>query len=88
LASVAESSRTAHCAAGGHQGSVGNVEEQTFLLASSNPSFRLTREESHFASLKCYSPQGRTPRSHLNSAVPQHHRENMFLLNQQIRFSD
>jgi hypothetical protein len=64
------------------------VEEQTLLVAGSNPSFRLTREESHVASLKCHSPYGTTPCTDLDGAVPQHHSENMLLLHLQIRFSD
>src|SRR6516162_2758683 len=86
-APVPEFTCSAHSVAGRHQGSIGNAEEQALLVACSNPSFRLTREESHFASLKCHSPHGGTPRPHLNSPVPQHHSENMFVLHLQVRLS-
>jgi hypothetical protein len=88
FAPVAEFNRAAFSIAGGHQGSIGNGEEQTLLVAGSNPSFRMTREESHFASLEVHPPHGRAPRAHLDGAGPQHHGENVFVQHLEIRLSD
>jgi hypothetical protein len=85
---VAEFNRTASSVASGHQGSIGNAEEQTLLVAGSNPSFRMTRKKSYVTYLERYAPHGRTPRPNLDGAVPQHHSENMLILHSHIRLSD
>ena len=58
------------------------------LVSGSDPSFRVAREKAHFSGLKCHPPHGRTSRSHLNGAMPNHHRENVFVQHVQIRVHD
>jgi hypothetical protein len=88
LAPVVEFNRTAHTLAGGPQGSIGNAKEQTLLVTGSNPSFRTTREKSHFSRLERYSSHCGTLQAHLDEAGPQHHPENMLVLDLHVRFFD
>src|SRR5215510_2563936 len=71
FAPVAEFNRAAYSFAGGTQGSIGNAEEQTLLVAGSNPSLHMTREKSHFPFLERYSSHRGTLRAHINEAGPQ-----------------
>src|SRR5262249_455277 len=79
FAPVAEFRRAPYSLEGGSQGSIGNAEKQTLLVAGSNPSFHTTREKSHFPCLEGYSSHCGTLQAHLNKAGPQHHAENMFI---------
>jgi hypothetical protein len=85
---MAEFNCAAYSLTGGSQGGIGNAEEQTLLVAASNPSFRMTRKKSYFTCLERYSLHGRTPRPNLDAAVPQHHSENMLILYSHIGLSD
>jgi hypothetical protein len=85
---VVEFNRTPHTLAGGPQGSIGNAKEQTLLVTGSNPSFRTTREKSHFSRLERYSSHCGTLQAHLDEAGPQHHPENMLVLDLHVRFFD
>src|SRR6516225_11661477 len=88
LAPVAEFNRTAHTLAGGPQGSIGNAKEQALLVTGSNPSFHTTREKSHFSRLERYSSHHATLQAHLDEAGPQHHPENVLVLDLHVRLSD
>jgi hypothetical protein len=85
---MAEFNGAAYFYTGGSQGGIGNAEEQTLLVAASNPSFRMTRKKSYFTCLERYALHGRTPRPNLDGAVPQHHSENMLILHSHIRLSE
>src|SRR5215468_1366341 len=88
FAPVAEFNRATYSLASSCQRSIGNAEEQTLLLAGSNPSFHTTREKSHCARLECYSSHCGTLPANLNAARPQHHTENMLLLHLHMWVSD
>src|SRR6516225_9130025 len=88
LAPVAEFDRTTHTLAGGPQGSIGNAKEQALLVTGSNPSFHTTREKSHFSRLERYSSHHATLQAHLDEAGPQHHPENVLVLDLHVRLSD
>jgi hypothetical protein len=85
---VAEFNRAGPSLTGGAQGSIGNPKEQPFLAAGSNPSFHTTREKTHFPCLKGYSSHCGPLQAHLNEAGPQHHAQNMIILNLHARLSD
>jgi hypothetical protein len=85
---MAEFDYAAHFLTGGSQGGIGNADEQTLLVAASNPSFRMTRKKSYFTCLEPYALHARAPRPNLNGAVPQHHSENMFIQHSHIGLSD
>jgi hypothetical protein len=85
---VAEFTRAAVFIAGGPQGSIGNAEEQTLLVAGSDRSFHATRKKSHLPCLERHSSHCRTLQAYLNEAGPQHHAENMLILHLRLRVSD
>src|SRR5262245_60700713 len=87
FAPVTRFSRAADSLAGGSQGSIGNEQEQTLLVAGPNPSFHATWKKSHFASLERYSSHCGALQAHLNEAGPQHHAENMLILHLHMRRS-
>jgi hypothetical protein len=87
FAPVTGFSRAADSLAGGSQGSIGDAEEQTLLVAGPNPSFHATWKKSHFACLEPYSSHCGTLQAHLNEAGPQHHTENMLILHLHARLS-
>ena len=69
------------------QGSILDDEEQPFLVAASNPSFHSTREKSHIPCLECNSSHCGTLQADFNEAGPQHHTENMVILDLHGRLS-
>src|SRR5262249_15812377 len=88
FAQVAGFNRAADSLPRGSQGSIGNVEEQTLLVAGSNPSFHTTRKKSHFPCLERYTLHRGTLQAYFNEAGPQHHTENMIVLHLYARLSD
>src|SRR5262249_28792162 len=87
FAPVTRFSRAADSLAGGSQGSIGNEQEQTLLVAGPNPSFHATWKKAHFASLERYSSRCGTLQADLNEAGPEHHAENMLILHLHMRRS-
>jgi hypothetical protein len=67
---MAEFNRSIYSLASSRQRSIGNAEDQAFLVAGSNPSFHTTREKSHFPCLERYSAHCGTLQAHLNEAGP------------------
>src|SRR5215469_8358968 len=87
FAPVTGFNRAADALARGSQGSIGNEQEQTLLVAGPNPSFHAMWKKSHFACLERYSSHCGALQAYLNEAGPQHHTENMLILHLHARLS-